>query len=153
MTNKIKNAAMTTDDLANVIKHAIKIHAVSADLRRLDREIFPTMISDMYHHGLTQIARFVLTNTLRPSLMSEIQKLILSFFDSDFGLFALPSWRISKDDQLCAEILSRIAYDTISVYLAPLTKFYTFDRIDELLENTENAFCDALETINIDALF
>jgi len=153
MTNKIKDTAMTTDDLANVIKHAIKIHAVSADMYRLDRESFPILIQELYYHGLTQVARLVLTTKPRHVLLSEIKKLILSFMDSDFGLFALSSPVEWEDDRRCASVLTRIAHDTISAYLTPLTKFYTFDRFDELLEKTENDFCAALETIDLDVFF
>jgi hypothetical protein len=141
---------MTLEQLVAVIEDAITRHA-TPEMTRGDREIFSSLISEMYHHETKKIVRLVLMITFRPLLLSETQKMILNDFDQDFGLFALMT--PLEDDSRCAHILSRIACDTFSAYLAPLTKFYTFDRIDELLEKTEDAFCDALETINIDAFF
>jgi hypothetical protein len=142
---------MTLEQLVAVIEDAIACRIDRIDLQRMtegDREIFPSLIRDMYRHELLNITRIVLTHGTH---IRETKRLILRAFDRNFGTFNLP--KPLGNAQKCANILSGIACDTIDAYLEPIRSRYTLDRIKELLENVENAFCDALETVNIDAFF
>jgi hypothetical protein len=139
------------EKLVEEIENAITCRIDRIDLKRMtegDREVFPSLIRDMYQYELLNIARIVLTHG---TPIRDTQRLILRAFDQNFGTFNIP--KPLGNRQKCATILAGIACDTIDAYLDPIRPNYTLDRIEELFKNMETAFFDALETINIDAFF
>lgn len=146
-----KVSELSKEKLVKEIENAIAYRFDRIDLKRMcrgDREMFPSLIRDMYRHELINIARIVLTSG---TYIREPKELILRAFDQTFGTFNIP--KPLGNPTRCATTLAGIACDSIDAYLAPIRSSYTLDRIGELFGRMETAFCDALECINLDAFF
>jgi len=147
--NPLGNDLPAEVEIVTEIENAVESHAIRAKLRG-DYRNFPIMLENMYATEICSIAEILLTSTNPKVMNRKIKKLMKNFIDPDIGDCELDSPVFDPD--MCADIMTRIAVETINVYLDPLKSHFNFSEREELLENLDETMCNAADSIDFDAL-
>lgn len=147
--NPLGNDLPAVVEIVTEIENAVEFHVSRAKLRG-DYRNFPIMLENMYLFETYSIAKILLTSENPKVVYRKVKKSLKSFLDPDIGDCELDS--PVSDPDMCADIMTRIAVETISGYLDPLKSHFKFSEREELLENLDETMCSAADSIDFDAL-
>jgi hypothetical protein len=137
-----------TVEIVTEIEKAIVNHVDPKKLRG-DYRNFPIMLENMFCSETCSIAEILLTSENPKIIYRKIKKTLKIFLDPDLGECELDSPVFDVD--MCADILTKIAIDSVKFYLEPLKSKFKFSEREELLETLEESICNAADSIDFDA--
>jgi hypothetical protein len=143
--NPLGNDLPAEIEIVTEIENSIVEHVDPQKLRG-DYRNFAIMLENMFNFKVYSIADILLTSE---NPVIKIKKTLKTFLDPDIGDCKLDSPVF--DIEMCADIMTKIAVDSVKFYLEPLKSKFKYSKREELLETLEETVCESADSIDFDA--